>query len=213
MTPQSSYKIIKEKLPEPYLSLIKKYIRGNRIAKDLPSALLVTPLWKPTATDEGYYFWESVYKWSIGERRSLPRVYRKGEPRPSASYNVKYQFCLSEMRSAIDVIEDLFGAVGADRRNARAGDFNVYKRYMIVSYMLSVRDDLFSLEMIGEALAECLGRAKKFNHATMINARKQDQILIETNEPTYCGMKQQFEAVINGNNDNNVSKIELTKPN
>lgn len=197
MTPQSSYKIIKEKLPEPYLSLIKKYIRGNRIAKDLPSALLVTPLWKPTATDEGYYFWESVYKWSIGERRSLPRVYRKGEPRPSASYNIKYQFCLSEMRLAIDVVEDLFGAVGSDRRNARYGDFNVYKRYMIVAYMMTIRDDMFSLEMIGEALAECLERPVKFNHATMINARRNDQMLVDTEDPTYCGMKNKFLTEMN----------------
>ncbi len=202
MTPQSSYKIIKENLPEPYLSLIKKYVRRNYYAKDLPQALLKTKLWHPNSTDEGYYFWEAVYHWSTGERKRLPRVAKSDIIRPTSSYDNRYRYCLTEIGRAVEIVEDLFGKIGLSRGNACTGEFNVYKRYLVISHMLSIKEDIFTLQMIGEALAEQLGRKNKYDHATILHAQRNDQILIETNEPTYCGMKQQFEAVINGNNDN-----------
>ena len=213
MTPQSSYKIIKEKLPEPYLSLIKKYVRRNNLAKDLPQALLQTKLWHPKSTDEGYYFWEAVYHWSIGERKRLPRVAADSVIRPSSSYDNRYRFCLAEIAKAVEVVEDLFGKIGLSRGNACTGEFNVYKRYLVISHILSIKEDIFTLQMIGEAFAEQLGRSNKFDHATILHAKRNDQMLIETNDPTYCGMKRAFQSAMNGNNDNNVDKMELTKTN
>lgn len=191
MTPQSSYKIIKEKLPEPYFTLISKYIGQNRLAKNLPHALILCPIWHPSATQEGYEFWHSVYDWSIGKRKKLPIVKRfllnKLHDVDSLKYDSRYSHCHKEALRVIDSITLLFGSIELNRYQD-----NVYKRYLLFNYLMDNREDLFSLETIGKVVADILGRKERFNHATLIHARRNDLWLTETNDKTYTTMKKAF---------------------
>lgn len=192
MTPQSSYKIIKEKLPEPYLTLAKKYIRKNRLAKDLPQALLLSLPWHPKATDEGYHFWEAVYHWSIGARPRLPRVERHFRVDKTHKFDMRYNLCYAEAVKVVDLVTELFGSIGNDRTTE-----NVYKRHLIFNHMMDLRYDLYSIVMIGKVIADVIGRKEPFGHATLINSRKIHNNLIQTKHPLYSTMKWTFDNAIN----------------
>lgn len=195
MTPQSSYKIIKEKLPEPYLTLIRKYIGQNRLAKNLPHALILCPIWHPSATQEGYEFWHAVYDWSIGKRKNLPIVkkylvnsFHDIDPN---KYDSRYTRCYKEATKAIESINMLFGVIELNRYQP-----NIYKRYILFNYLMENRSDLFSLETIGQVVADILGRKERYNHATLIHARRNDLWLTETNDQNYLKMKREFNQAI-----------------
>ena len=200
MTAQSTHKIIKAQLPEPYYSLTTKYIRKNKTASSLSEALRLTIPWHPNATDEGYQFWEAVYYWASGARKRLPRVHVQTKSKCSYSYDNRYNLCHVETGKIIEIVEELFGCIGLNRIQP-----NVYKRYIVFSHLIDNKADLFTLQMIGAVVAEQLGRKVPFDHATILHAKRNDEVLIETNEPTYTNMKRLFKLRLEelySNNDN-----------
>jgi hypothetical protein len=187
MKPRSAHKILREQLPERYYTLIQKYLRKNNNCSNLADAIRLSIPWHPNATDEGYKFWEQVYYWAVDQRVNLPKVIQFGSPDTSFAYDNRYELCKRKAIQAIDVVTDLFGEIGLDRQLP-----NVYKRYIIFNYLLNSRLDLYSLQMIGEVVAHLIGRKEKFDHATIIHARRNESQLTETREPLYCQMLQAF---------------------
>jgi hypothetical protein len=187
-TLKTIHQVIKEELPEPYLSLAHKYTTQNKIVRDLPDAILKLIPWHPSGTDEGYAFWEHIYLWSKGIRKTLPEFIQPQTKTKTYSFNSRYNDCLNESKMAMSTIVRMFGEVKLNRETEEC-----FKRYLIFNYLLSIRGDRFSYQIIGRAVAEAIGRSKPFNHASVYHAQLMDEQLVTTNDSTYSMMKRVFE--------------------
>jgi hypothetical protein len=183
----SNHTVLKAQLPEPYYLLIRKYFRAPKLCSNLSEAIRLTIPWHPNATAEGYYFWEQVYNWSKGLREKPPRINTSESLDDYGHRDIRYYKCKVIASKALNVISDELGCIVADKETE-----NVYKRYILFNYLIGHRNESFGLKIIGRVVADLIGRKSKFDHATVLHARRVHFNLLDTKDPVYCKMVETF---------------------